>query len=57
MTIAMIQKVDVTQIQTENITIHLSVAKFPTNEEIEQIVGQIRLCAARQQMNVYANSH
>ena len=57
MTTTMLQKVDVTQISTENITIHLSVAKFPTDEEIEQIIRQIRLCAARQQMNSNGMSH
>lgn len=57
MSIAMMQQVEVTQILTENISIHLSVAKFPSDEEIEQIIRQIRLCAARQQMNVYAPSH
>lgn len=57
MSIAMMQQVEVTQILTENISIHLSVAKFPSDEEIEQIIKQIRLCAARQQMNVYATSH
>ena len=57
MAMTILQQVNITKITTENITLHLSVAKFPTDEEIEQIVSQIRLCAARQQMHSYATAH
>ena len=36
------------RIWTENISVHLSVAKFVTEEEIEQVLRQVKLFAKEQ---------